>query len=266
MDDAAPTFHSRKPWLPLLISLLLFSGLSSLVLWQWRALESSSRASQEQLFALAVDGVELSVRERMRAYEMVLRGMAGLMSGSDQVSDQEWQRATDQLQLQDHYPGIQALAWGRYLRSGELSAFVDAVHATERKDYQVYPPGEREAHMVVEFINPMDWRNRRVLGFDMYSEDTRREAIAQARDSGDAVLTGPLRLKQETDKDAQAGVLLYLPVFRLNAPLSTVEERQEAVQGMVSGSFRMADLMRGILGNSSSQFAVRGRADRLCRQ
>ena len=256
MDDAAPTFHSRKPWLPLLISLLLFAGLSSLVLWQWRALESSSRASQEQLFALAVDGVELSVRERMRAYEMVLRGMAGLMSGSDQVSEQEWQRATDQLQLQDHYPGIQALAWGRYLRSGELSTFVDAVHATERKDYQVYPPGEREAHMVVEFINPMDWRNRRVLGFDMYSEETRREAIAQARDSGEAVLTGPLRLKQETDQDAQAGVLLYLPVFRLNAPLSTVEERQEAVQGMVSGSFRMADLMRGILGNSSSQFEV----------
>ena len=53
----------------------------------------------------------------------------------------------------------------------------------------------------------MDWRNRRVLGFDMYSEETRREAIAQARDSGEAVLTGPLRLKQETDKDAQAGVL-----------------------------------------------------------
>lgn len=33
MDDAAPTFHSRKPGLPLLISLLLFAGLSSLVLW-----------------------------------------------------------------------------------------------------------------------------------------------------------------------------------------------------------------------------------------
>lgn len=256
MDDAAPTFNSRKPWLPLLISLLLFSGLSSLVLWQWRALESSSRASQEQLFALAVDGVELSVRERMRAYEMVLRGMAGLMSGSDQVSDQEWQQASDQLQLQDHYPGIQALAWARYLRSGELSLFVDAVHATERKDYQVYPPGEREAHMVVEFINPMDWRNRRVLGFDMYSESTRREAIALARDTGEVVLTGPLLLKQETEKDAQAGVLLYLPVFRLNAPLSTVEERQEALLGMVFGAFRMADLMRGILGNSSSQFEV----------
>ena len=28
MDDAAPTFHSRKPWLPLLISLLLFAGLA----------------------------------------------------------------------------------------------------------------------------------------------------------------------------------------------------------------------------------------------
>jgi PAS domain S-box-containing protein len=256
MDGAAPNFHSRKPWIPVLISLVLLIGLGSLVFWQWRALEQSNRQAQEQRFSLAVDGVELSVRERMRAYEMVLRGMAGLMAGSDQVSDDEWQRATDQLQLQDHYPGIQALAWGRYLHAGELNSFVEQVHATGRSDFQAYPSGEREAYMVVEFINPLDWRNRRVLGFDMYSETTRRTAIGAARDSGEAVLTGPLKLKQETEKDVQAGVLLYLPVFRLNAPLSTLEERREAILGVICGSFRMADLMQGILGNSAAQFEI----------
>jgi PAS domain S-box-containing protein len=256
MDDLAPTFHSRKPWVPLLISLLLLIGLATLVLWQWRALESSNRQAQEQRFAVAVDGVELSVRERMRAYEMVLRGMAGLMAGSDQVSNDEWQRATDQLQLQDHYPGIQALSWGRYLRAGELNAFVERVRTAGRSDFQAYPSGEREAYLVVEFINPLDWRNRRVLGFDMYSETTRRAAIAAARDSGEAALTGPLKLKQETEKDVQTGVLLYLPVFRLNAPLSTLEERREAMLGTVSGSFRMVDLMHGILGSNAAQFEI----------
>jgi CHASE1-domain containing sensor protein len=186
MDDVAPSLHSRKPWIPLLVSLLLLLGLGSLVFWQWLTLQDGSRQAQEQRFALAVDGIELSVRERMRAYEMVLRGMAGLMAGSDQVSDQEWQRATDQLQLQDHYPGIQALAWGRYLRSGELPAYIETVRREGRSDFQVYPSGEREAYLAVEFINPLDWRNRRVLGFDMYSEATRRAAIAQARDNGEA--------------------------------------------------------------------------------
>ncbi|HSX69957.1 MAG TPA: CHASE domain-containing protein, partial [Pseudomonas sp.] len=218
--------------------------------------EKASRQAQEQRFNLAVDGVELGVRERMRAYEMVLRSMAGLMAGSDSVSDLEWQRATDQLQLQEHYPGIQALSWSRYLRRGELAAFVEAVRADGRGDFQVYPPGEREAHLVADFINPLNWRNRRVIGFDMYSEATRRATIERARDSGEAALTGPLRLRQETEKDVQTGMLLYLPVFRQNAPVSSAEERRAALLGMVAGTFRLDDLMHGILGSSAAQFQV----------
>ena len=251
MDDSSP----RKPWIPLLVSLLLLAGLSLLVFWQWTVLDGGSREAQERRFALAVNGIEAAVEERMHAYEMVLRGMSGLLAGSEDVSDAEWQRATDQLRLQEQYPGIQALAWARYLHAEQLPAFVAAVRAQGRTDYQVYPAGERDRYLVVDFINPLDWRNRRVLGFDMYSEPTRRAAIDQARDGGEAVLTGPLRLKQEAEKDVQAGVLLYLPVFRPNAPLSSVEERREALRGMVSGSFRMDDLMHGILGGDE-QFAI----------
>ncbi|MEO4046266.1 CHASE domain-containing protein [Pseudomonas sp. CAU 1711] len=251
MDDTS----SRKPWIPLLVSLLLLVGLSLLVFWQWTILEGGSREAQERRFALAVDGIEIAVRERMHAYEMVLRGMSGLLAGSEEVSDAEWQRATDQLRLQEHYPGIQALAWARYLQAEQLPGFVARTHERGRKDFQTYPAGERERYLIVDFINPLDWRNRRVLGFDMYSEPTRRAAIDQARDGGEAMLTGPLRLKQESEKDVQTGVLLYLPVFRQDTPLSSVEERREALLGMVSGSFRMGDLMHGILGRNE-QFGI----------
>lgn len=256
MDDAAPIAHYRKPWVPALVTLLLLAGLSLLVFWQWSALQAGSREAQTRRFALAVDGVETSMQQRMRAYEMVLRGMSGLLAGSDKVSFAEWQRATDQLQLQEHYPGIQALSWSRYLRADELEGFVAQARADGQSDFRVYPPGEREAFLVVDFISPLDWRNRRVMGFDMYSEVVRREAIDRARDEGEAVLTGPLRLKQETEKNVQTGVLLYLPVFRLSVPLSSVEERREALIGMVSGSFRMADLMGGILGSSNELFNI----------
>ncbi|WP_068829403.1 CHASE domain-containing protein [Pseudomonas sp. BMS12] len=256
MDEAANAPNPRKPWVPLLVSLLLLAGLSSLVLWQWQTLAGSNSLTQEQRFSLAVDGVEFSVRERMRTYEMVLRGMSGLLAGSDNVSHDEWQRATDQLQLQERYPGVQALSWARYLQADALPAFLESVHAQGRADFQIYPAGERDAYLVADFVHPLDWRNRRVVGFDMYSEATRRAAINQARDSGEAVLTGPLRLKQEADKDVQAGVLLYLPVYRQNVPLSTTEERREALLGMVSGSFRMKDLMRGILGSGSELYRI----------
>ena len=256
MDDTPPVFSPRKPWVPLLVTLCLLAGLSALVSWQWLVLGANSREEQDARFALAVDGVEQSVRERMLAYEMVLRGMSGLMAGSSDVSHEEWQRAGDQLQLQERYPGIQALSWNRYLRGAELDRYVQFARANGRPEFQAFPPGLRDDYLIVDFINPLDWRNRRALGFDMYTEATRRQAISLARDSGEAVLTGPIKLRQETEQDVQAGLILYMPVYRQNAPQTNTEERQAAVQGMVAGTFRMADLMQGILGSSSELFWV----------
>ncbi|MGL4318818.1 MAG: CHASE domain-containing protein, partial [Pseudomonas sp.] len=260
MDDSAPVLHVRKPWIPLLVSALLMLGLGSLVSWQWQALRSNSKAEQEQRFALEVSGIEQSVRERMLAYEMVLRGMSGLVTGSSEVSHEEWRRASEQLQLQERYPGIQALSWNAYVHADGLESFVRHARADGRPEFQAFPPGVRDDYLIVDFIYPLDWRNRRAVGFDMYTEATRRQAISQARDSGEAVLTGPVRLRQETEQGVQAGLLLYLPVYRQDAPQTSVDERRGAVLGMVAGTFRMVDLMHGILGRSSELFSV-GLAD-----
>ncbi|MBC9249752.1 hybrid sensor histidine kinase/response regulator [Pseudomonas alcaligenes] len=256
MDDPVPLVHARKPWIPLLVSVLLMLGFGALVTWQWQILSANSKAEQQRRFALEVAGIEQSVRERMLAYEMVLRGMSGLVAGSDDVSFEEWRRASEQLQLQERYPGIQALSWNSYLHSGGVESFVERTRAQGRPEFQAFPPGERDDYLVVNFIYPLDWRNRRAIGFDMYSEATRREAISRARDSGEAVLTGPLHLRQETEQDVQTGLLLYLPVYRQDIPQTSLDERRTAVLGMVAGTFRVADLMRGILGRSSELFEI----------
>ncbi len=255
MDDNRG-FHSRRRWLPYFVALGLMVGLGALVVWQWQELEANNRREQEQRFSIAVDDVQQSITERMRAYEMVLRGMAGLLAGSDQVSAEEWMRATDQLQLQDRYPGIQAVAWTRYLRGPELAAFVAAEHAEGRTDFRVFPSGERDEYLITDYISPLDWRNRRGLGFDVLSEALRRKAVYHARRSGEAVLSAPLRLKSETEQDAQVGAVLYMPVYANNAPVTSEEERQQAFLGAVAGAFRMQDLLEGILGSRSELYQV----------
>jgi PAS domain S-box-containing protein len=255
MDDN-PGFHSRRPWLPYLVALGLMAGLGALVMWQWQELEANNRREQEQRFSIAVDDVQQSITERMRAYEMVLRGMAGLLAGSDQVSAEEWMRATDQLQLQDRYPGIQAVSWVRYLRGPQLAAFVAAEQREGRKDFRIFPAGEREEYLIVDYTSPLDWRNRRGLGFDVLSEALRRKAVYQARNGGEAVLSAPLKLKSETDQDAQVGAVLYMPVYANTAPVTSEQEREQGFLGAVSGSFRMQDLLNGILGGRSELYQV----------
>ena len=54
-------------------------------------------------------------------------------------------------------------------------------------------------------------------------------------------------LVQETDKDVQAGTLMYLPVYRRGMPIATVEERRAAIVGWVYSPYRMTDMINGTL-------------------
>lgn len=254
MDDRS-ALHSRKPWLPLVVTLALMAGLGGWVGWQWHVQEQRIRAEQVQRFNLAVNDVESTLRERMRAYEMVMRGLAGLFVGSDSVGLEDWNRASDQLQLQEFYPGIQALALSRYVREDDLASLVERLRA-EHRDFRMYPAGKRDEYLIVDYVHPLDWRNRRVLGFDMFSEEARRESIVAARNIGTPMLTGPLHLKQETEHDVQLGALLYLPLYRVGAPTTTLEERQAAFAGTLHGAFRLTDLMDGVLGSRSKLFQL----------
>ncbi|WP_434456458.1 CHASE domain-containing protein [Stutzerimonas urumqiensis] len=254
--ESRPALHSRKPWLPLLVTLALMAGLGGWVGWQWQALETRSLIDREQRFTYVVNDIERTLRERMRAYEMVLRGLAGLVAGAERVDVDDWMRAIDQLQLQDIYPGIQAVSFARYARQDTLTGVVDMIRERGRPQFRMYPEGARDEYVVVDYIHPLDWRNRRVLGFDMFSEPTRRAAIVQARNTGNPVLTGPLRLKQETEQDVQIGVLLFLPVYASNAPITTEAERQRAFIGTLHGAFRLTDLMEGVLGARSEMFEI----------
>src|SRR3989344_223092 len=68
MDDR-PALHSRRSWLPVLVALALMAGLGGWIGWQWHVQEQRSKVEQEQRFTFAVDDIEHTLRERMRAHQ-----------------------------------------------------------------------------------------------------------------------------------------------------------------------------------------------------
>ena len=72
--------------------------------------------------------------------------------------------------------------------------------------------------------------------------------MEKARDHNIAVLSGKVLLVQEITMDVQAGTLMYVPVYRHQTPVNTVENRRTAIKGWVYSPYRMNDLMNGILG------------------
>ncbi len=79
--------------------------------------------------------------------------------------------------------------------------------------------------------------------------------MMRARDTGEASTSGIITLVQETKDDVQKGFLTYLPLYKNDLPLATVEQRRAAFMGWVYAPFRMGNLMTGILGAGQTEIA-----------
>lgn len=94
--------------------------------------------------------------------------------------------------------------------------------------------------------------NRRVFGYDPYADPVRRKAMESARDANQAAISGKLKLVQETGQDAQSGFIMFLPIYKNDAPHTTLVERRANIVGWVSAPFRMGDLMPNLLSDHSA--------------
>lgn len=135
------------------------------------------------------------------------------------------------------------------MAASEKQSHIASIQGEGFADYRIKPAGERAEYTAIVMLEPFDWRNKRAFGYDMWSNDMRRQAMTRARDTGQASTSGLITLVQETDEDVQAGFLTYVPHYKKGLPLTSVSERRAAFLGWVYAPFRMNNLMRGILGS-----------------
>lgn len=212
---------------------------------------------QQRQFDLRVQEAVTAIQSRFAAYQQVLRGAVALFNASSEVTRETWRSYVESLQTDEHFPGIQGIGYAVQLTHDALAAHEAEVRADGYPDYRVHPVVPERAPTAIMYLEPFDARNQRAFGYDMYSQITRRTAMARARDTGMPALSGRVTLLQETSEDRQAGTLLYLPVYRDDAGAATVAERRASLLGWVYSPFRMNDLMRGILGEELAHIRLR---------
>jgi signal transduction histidine kinase len=229
--DHLSTSHWRRRVLPLrsvpwavLAGALLFTIVTS----------SYVRLAGEQRdlarFENAVVRTQDLIDRRVDLYLVSLRGAAALFSAMDTVTMDDFREYVDRLGVQRYFPGIQGMGWTERLSAGpDGQGGLEEVHA-------------------IRYLEPLDERNRAALGYDMYSEATRRAAMARARDEGVPALSGRVRLVQEIYGPEQAGFLLYHPVYAGGSVPTGRDDRRATLKGFVYSPFRADDLFRGIFG------------------
>lgn len=239
----AAVFNARNlvPLALLIFSLVVTYNLSM------QARRISEIYMQDE-FASRVRELNSLILQRMQVYEQVLRGALGLFAASGKVTHDSFREYVSALKLGENSPGIEGVGYAMLIPPEQKESHIRAMRKSGFPDYEIRPGGERELYTSIIYIEPFSGRNLRAFGFDMYSEERRRAAMAHARDINKAVISRKTKLIQESGIDVQAGFLMYLPVYLKGKPHDTVLERRKNLVGWVYAPFRMNDLMRGIEG------------------
>ena len=233
-------------WLVLGLSLLITVSA------YWVASRQMDILAKQQFHAHA-DEIHSAIRERMLVYEQALHGAVGLFNASQKVDRDEWRSYVNSMNLKTRLPGIQGVGYAAQLSPEQLASHESEVRSEGFPDYSVRPQGAREYYSSIVYLEPFDWRNKRAFGYDMWSNEVRREAMRRARDTGEVATSGIITLVQETDKDVQKGFLMYLPYygghqsFTDSSEIHNIQGRRKHFAGWVYAAFRANDLMTGIL-------------------
>ena len=228
------------PWLILVGGL----ALTCLLVSQIHQHEIEMERSE---FDLRVNELVSGLQNRMTANAQILRGVSGLFMSSHDITRDEFRRYVEGLRVPENYPGIQGIGYAAVVPAREKTRHIAAIRAQGFPDYEIRPPGARDPYSSVVYVEPFDWRNRRAFGFDMLTDPVRSAAAARACDENRAAMSDRVTLRQETDKDVQAGVIIFVPVYRSGAHLDTVEQRRMALRGWAYSALRIKNVMRTYL-------------------
>ena len=192
--------------------------------------------------------IEYSLKTTFDAYAHVLRSGVALFNATENVDRETWRIYVESLELEDNFPGIQGVSFNAALHSrADFDALAEDVRATDMPSFNVRPDGERDLYTPILYLEPLEGRNRPALGFDIYAEPTRRDAIDRAIATRRPQMTSKITLVQDDDSEdetVKAGVLVVLPV--LEGDTGTLDD----VSGLIVSVFRIRDLMETILSDN----------------
>ncbi|MGD2106835.1 MAG: CHASE domain-containing protein [Nitrosopumilaceae archaeon] len=225
--------YRLAPWIALGVSFLITTII-------WLTIIDLDHQSQKREFIGITDKMTTEIQGRLQTHEQVLMGFQGLFSASTEVTPFEFINFFNIQKITSRFPDNQGVGFIEHLSDEKEKIEFNKKLEKYNLDFKIRPEGDRKEYFPVIFLQPQDSRNKQALGYDVYSEEIRRQAIDKAINTGKTTITGKIILVQESDKDIQNGFLMLLPVYGIN------EDSEIQLIGLVYSVFRINDFVNGI--------------------
>ncbi|WP_337191303.1 CHASE domain-containing protein [Parapontixanthobacter aurantiacus] len=238
------TTSSTRKWLvryPRAVSVGIFLLVAAITAMSVFAVERGEQDNERIEMISLSETIASSLALNIATNTSYLRAGAALFGSNETISRQTFGRFIDELRVNAGYSGAEGIGWAPMIRPAQLPEFEEALVQSNAATTSVYPrldERSRDRLVPIKYLQPNTARNRRAIGFDMYSEPVRREAIQEATRRVEPTASGRVVLVQEGGGD-EPGFLTYMPVFANN--------NYRDVKGYVYSPFNARDFLRASL-------------------
>lgn len=156
-----------------------------------------------------------AIERRAYSNSSFLRAGAALFGSQADVSAEMFRTFVSELRLDTDYRGAEGIGWAPAIGTSQVVQFEQRLNEGRVGLSRILPTLEEQPRrqlVPILYLQPDTLRNRRALGYDMYSEQTRREAMDEATRTVRPTASGKITLVQEGD-GSDAGFIIYMPVF-----------------------------------------------------
>jgi PAS domain S-box-containing protein len=246
-------FSKKLPYLMLVLCLGMSLYLAFLT-WQLNEKEIQSD------FDSVVNDSLKNFEKKSNYYESMLENIQGLFSASISVDRDEFAYYFRGIELSKNYPEISIIAFAQKVTREEKEAFIKkvredkAMYENGYPEFKIFPDGDREEYYVVNYLEPYE-PNKGGMGFDIYSDESRKQAIDQARESGKPVASSDVTIVGQEGFENE-GFIIFTPVYKKGVFDSVAEERNKSLIGFVDAVVKKRDMFDGIVDEKDKEYIV----------
>lgn len=239
-------WRSRRWNVMLPLVFFLFLVVTSFVF-----IRAREQQKQQFEFRLEAEHIGQNLQSKLNTHSDAVKNIERLYASSNMVRREDF--ATFVSHTIQNRPEITALFWAPKISHTQRSAFEAEVRKegypsfrlTERNPQsRLIAAAERTDYYPVSYLAPFA-SDSPAFGFDLGSETIRRTTIEDARENGQVSVTDPLILV--TSKTRQMSVLLLAPVYAHGKPLTNIQQRKDAFQGVAASVLKMGELIESLL-------------------
>jgi two-component sensor histidine kinase len=241
-DPQAPMRHWYERF-PRALPVGIFVLISAVTLVSVAAIESTETRRRAAQLAQTAKVVASALERRANANAAYLRSGAAVFATQQAVDAPLFQTFISQLRLDSDYRGAEGIGWAMRVDRADIAGVEAEMRRRGPRSFAIHPlPTDDQAYAVpVMYLQPETERNRRALGYNMYSEPRRRAAMLEATRFSRPTATGKVVLVQEGERGSAAGFLIYMPVFGLG------KDGARQLRGFVYSPFVAKDFINSAL-------------------